>query len=256
MAEIEKAGADHVWTESDGWSAELQQTYWSLKSAYDEACRNEYPNCVRAIVDFCREMLLADGVGAFGMSAEQIAADEDLCVAYAMLTWGYAVWEDDAILTSTRTRTAWQLGSGICPTVDDFVHELKAVYGDDLAACWAVETTGTYSPALPDWKTGFLKAAAAENPTAVLSVEGVRVIDEKTVEVTLPGIDMQSEGALLGVPVLSLKHFGDGALWNPAEGRYGHPFGDVSAIEAALTEDGGKHSIVLLETVSDDIFHF
>lgn len=251
MSAIESAGADHAWSASDGWSQELQTAYWTLRSAYDAACTAEYPKCAQAIVDLCKKMLVMDDVGAFGLTAAEVAANEGLSVAYAMLTWGYAEWDGEITLVSTRTRTAWQLGTGIYPTVDDFVTELKAVYGNDLAACWAVETTGSYDPALPDWKTEFLKAAAAAAPTAVTAIEGIRAVDEKTVEVELTGIDMRSEGMLLGMPLLSKAHFADAAQWNPEAGIYGHAFGDVSAIEAALLADGGKHTVQLMETTSD-----
>ena len=251
MAAIENAGADHTWSTSDGWSQELQTTYWTLRNAYDAACAAEYPKCAQAIVDLCKKMLVMDDVGAFGLTAAEIAADEGLSVAYAMLTWGYATWKDDTTLLSTRTRTAWLLGAGVCPTVEDFVAELKAVYGNDLAACWAVETTGSYEPALPDWQGEFLKAAAATAPAAVSAVEGIRIVDEKTIEVALSDIDMRSEGALLGMPLLSKAYFADASQWNPEAGAYGHAFGDVSAIETALLADGGAHTVQLMETASD-----
>lgn len=250
MAAIAKAD-NRAWSEADPWTKEQHETWQNLQNAYAEACREEYPRCVQSIVDVCRRMLLSDDVGEFGMTAEAVAADEGLTVAYAMMAWGYASCEDNSLLTSSRTRTVWQLDVGAAPTVDDFVAELKAVYDDDLAACWAVETSGAYSPALPDVEAEFLNAAAKTSTDSVPAIEGIRLADGATVEVLLKGIDLRSEGELLGIPMLSRAHFGDSAQWNPEAGLYGHAFGDVSAIENALADDGNAHTSTLVESVSD-----
>lgn len=229
MSAIREAGPDHVWSEGDPWTGEQQSAYWALYADYAAACAAEYPNCAQSIVDYCTGLLAADPAGAFGMTSEEIAADDGLRVAYAMLQWGYATCVDN-VLVAKHSQTLWLL-SDATPTLDDFVHELQLVYGEDLGACWAIESSGNYTPALPDLEGAFLEASFDDERDSVTSISGIRAVDENTLEVDLEDIDMHSAAALFGLPVLSLSALGDAALWSPEEGLYGHPFGDVSAID-------------------------
>ena len=65
----------------------------------------------------------------------------------------------------------------------------------------------------------------------IAAIYGVRLIDDATIEVALEDVDMRSDGALFGIPVLRLAECGDEAQWSPESGQYGHPFGDVSAVD-------------------------
>ncbi len=241
MSAIHAAGPDHARTDADPWTQGLQDTYWSLRTAYDDACAREFPACAQAIVDYCDQML-AGSRGAFGMNADAIAQDDGLRIAYAMLQWGYADAED-ALLTGRRSGKAWQLTEQT-PAIQDFVHELSLAYDGDLGACWKIETTGTHEPILPSVDEPFLDAYLAEAQDSIPRIEGIRLIDDRTIEVLLTGINMREAGILFAQPVLSLSQQGDAELWNPEEGLYGHPFGDVSGIDltqgSILLEPAGE----------------
>ena len=231
MDDISAAGPAHVRSESDGWTEAQQSAYWAAREAYDAACEAEYPACAQAIVDSCARMLADNPNGAFGYTAGEIAANEGLRVAYAMLQWGYATSVDN-VLVGKRSRTSWLLSSDQ-PSLDDFVHELKLAYGDDLGACWAIESSGNSAPALTDVESAYLQSCFSGECDGVISVSGIRTIDDATVEIDLEGVNMHEAGTLFGQPVLSLDALGDAALWSPESGLYGHPFGDVSAVDAA-----------------------
>lgn len=259
MKAIREAGPEHTWSEEDGWTEAAQTAYWSLANAYETACEEEFPVCVRHIVDACVSQLNADSPGAFGKTPEELRADEELHVAYAMVEWGYARYPergDETTLVGVCTETVWQLDGGFAPTLDDFVNELKLAYDGDLAACWAVEAADDYEPALPDVEGEFVRALYAGAPDSVPSVEGIRLTEDGAVQIDLAGIDMRSEGELFGQPVLSLSFFGDAALWSPEAGSYGHAFGDVAAITSAAAQDDGAHSAVLWEPADGDFFTF
>ena len=89
MSAIEAAGADHAWSEADGWSEELQETYWRLTDDYRAVADAQFPVLAQALVDTYAANIPA--AGALGYTAEEIAANDDLRAAYAMVTWGYAV---------------------------------------------------------------------------------------------------------------------------------------------------------------------
>lgn len=246
MPLIHAAGEDHVCTDADAWNETQQRFYWEAYNEYAAACEAEFPQCAQAIVDACAEMLQSDFRPPFGLTAEQIAADESLRIAYAMVQWGYAD-ADGSTLTARYTDKVWNLEESK-PTVNDFAAELSFAYDGDLAACWAIETSGTYEPALPNLYDTFAVAYSIAIETgAIGSISGIRMIDESKLEIDIVGIDMYSAGALFGMPVLSLSAVGNGETWNPGLGQYGHPFGDVSAIETT-----GFAGPILLE-VSEEI---
>lgn len=249
MAAIEEAGPDHVWSEADGWSEKLHVAYWQLANARAEAGEAEFPALAQQIVDFCAARLTAAPKDALGFTAEEILAGDALKVAYAMSQWGYARYKDGA-LTAVRSGKAWELSGGALPAVDDFAAELKLIYDGDFAACWSMECPdpSVYAPALPEIEVPFLRAYFAGAFTPVSCVSGISLVDERTVEISLKGIDMRSDRALLGIPMLSLDACGDTSLWNPDEGLYGHPFGDVSAIDT-------KGGALLYESAGGNSFH-
>lgn len=240
---IRAAGEGYERDDGDGWSQELQDAYWALQNAYAAACERKFPRCAQAIVDY-----LAPGEGssgAFDMTAEEIAADEGLKVAYAMLNWGYAAY-NGGILTGRRSHTVWNLAEGERPSVEDFAHELDLAYVGDLGRCWAVESAGGYEPDLPDVEAEFLSACLGDARDEVTSIAGIRMADDRTLEVRLSGVDLREAAALFGQPVLSLNASGDPTLWNPQAGSYGHPFGDTAKAE----ESSG---IALLEAEDDEM---
>lgn len=232
MDGIRQAGADHVWTEADAWTKEAQDAYWALVRARDDAAAAEFPVLAGQIVGFCTSLLDAGSGSLPGFSASEILADEGLAVANAMVQWGYARL-DDGVLTAPRTGKVWRLNSGEAPSADDFAAELKSAYKGDFHACWSTECPdmSAYSPLLPSVEDPFLLALYPNGAVSVPSVSGIVCVDDRTVEVTLSGIDMRSDSLLLGIHMLSLASDGDSALWNPAQGVYGHAFGVLSAVD-------------------------
>lgn len=230
MQAIHDAGPDHVWIESDSWTQDLQNVYWTLREDYLSACEAEFPACAQAIVDYCYLLLTNDLPGAFGKTTEEILADDGLRVAYAMVQWGYA-FADDSMLTFRESGKMWNL-EGEKPTVEDFAAELSLAYAGDLRTCWEFESTGTYEPQLPAPEEAFLLHFLGDAKDSISAVSGIRMIDETTLEIDLSGIEMTEAYTLFGDPILSLSAQGDAAQWSPENGLYGHPFGDLSAITA------------------------
>lgn len=233
MAAIDAAGEDHVWSEADGWSEALQETYWALRAEYRAVADEQFPALAQIMADFYSASIPASG--ALGYTAEEIAASDNLRVAYAMTAWGYGTYSaEDGELITTRSRRVWDVADGILPNVNDFADELSLAYDGDLALCWATECpdSSIEPPEVPDVEGEFLRAAIGDDRDEIHSIEGVRLIDDRTVEVDLEGVNVSSAGALFGIGVLSLSACGDAAQWDPEAGLYGHPFGDVSGVRA------------------------
>lgn len=244
LTAIREVGANHVWTASDGWTEELQTAYWNLHAEYIAACEAEFANCAQAIVDYCAGMLPSD-------ASDRGSADDGQLVAFAMQQWGYAA-SDGSTLTARRSGKVWNLDES-APTLADFVSELSLTYDGDLAACWEIESTGTYAPALPNLKHQFTELFLGDEKDSILSVSGIRMTGDMSIEIDLVGVNMREAGALFGQPVFSLARYGDAAQWSPEDGLYGHPFGDLSVIgDTAAIEAAVQDGPVLLEH-SDEI---
>lgn len=233
---IRAAGKDHEWAESDGWTLEAQETYWSLQEEYLTRGADGFPALAKAIVDYCAASL-NNSDGAMDMSAEEIAASEGLTVAYAMVTWGHAAYADGRVTTG-HSRTFWNVAAGTLPSLEEYAAELHDIYGGDLGRAWKVENPGSEAsaPKLPDVETAFIDAVLGGVHDDIDSIRAIRLVDERTLEFDLNGIDMRSEGELFGMPVYALAEYGDAELWNPEKGEYGHAFGEVAEIVDALGE--------------------
>lgn len=250
MEDIRMAGRGHAWSEGDSWTQEQQSAYWALVDEHAAATEAEFPVCAQRIVDSCNVNWLA----LDGWTVEQLQADAGLQIANAMVQWGYAAYEEDGSIIAIHSETVWNLKDGYAPSLNDFVAELKLAYDGDLAACWAIEAADDYEPQLPDIPQHFVLAFCADTTDVVPSISGIRMVDEQTVEIDVAGIDMRSEYELFGLPMLKLSDYGDAAQWSPETGLYGHPFGDVSAIDAALSADGGSKTVKLLDEPENAFF--
>ena len=228
LSAIRDAGEDHVWSESDSWTAEAQNAYWTLYGEYLTACAEGFPALAREIVEYCT----ANVRDALDHTADEILASENLKVAFSMVQWGHASY-DSGRLTTRHSRTVWDIAAGILPTAEDYAEELLQAYAGDLALAWSIEcpNSDAVMPELPDMETSFIEFVLGDAHDDVASIDGVRLIDDTTIEIALEGIDMRSDGALFGMPVLRLTECGDEAQWSPEDGQYGHPFGDVSAVD-------------------------
>lgn len=246
MTAIAAAGKDHVFSADDPWTDALQTAYWNLHDEYVAACELEFIHCADAIVDYCAQNMLAfDSRGAFGRAPAEIAEDEGLHIAYAMVQWGYAT-ADGNLLTGKRSGAVWNLDE-TQPSLEDFVNELSIAYEGDLAACWAVETTGSYTPMLPDVEQQFLEIYLGNEKDSITSVSGIRMIDDTTIEIDLVGVNIREAGTLFGMPVLSLAACGDAEQWAPESGLYGHAFGQIPDFK-------NPEGPILLEVPSENIF--
>ena len=235
---IDAAGPDHAWSAEDGWTEAEQSAWWDIQARVAEAGAEGFP----ALAGIIRAYAMGEipSRGAMDFTADEIAADEGLQNAWALLDCGYARYED-GVLTD-RLDERWNLADGERPASEVLAELLSALYGGDLARCWAVECPDRSAamPELPDAQALWLEAALQGREAEIASIRGIRPEDDRLV-VELEGIDLRSASRLFGVP-MSLDAAGDEALWSPEDGLYGHPFGETEGIaplpgEAPLFEN-------------------
>ena len=174
---------------------------------------------------------------------EEIKANDGLMVAYAMRMWNFCKMEEvdgKKVLVDATTGTfSWDLETTF-PTMDDFVAVTKAAYNDNPADFFDAEKTGDEGTSIVEFarsnlisKYGPLDAEMAGK--GVNSIEGIKMVDDYTVTVTVNGYSAPAVYNILGITITPMHYYGDPAKWDPDNGMYGFERGNLEQVKA-LTE--------------------
>jgi peptide/nickel transport system substrate-binding protein len=176
-------------------------------------------------------------------SYEEIKANDGLMVAYAMRLWNFCKMEEvdgKKVLVDATTGTfSWDLETTF-PTMDDFVAVTKAAYNDNPADFFDAEKTGNEGTSIVEFarsnlisKYGPLDAEMAGK--GVNSIEGIKMVDDYTVTITVNGYSAPAVYSILGITITPMHYYGDPAKWDPDNGMYGFERGNLEQVKA-LTE--------------------
>ncbi len=234
---IYAAGPDHVWAATDGWTQELQDAVWSNLKA-------EWISDAQAIVDFVIANYLTDG-DVPNVFAGKTAADvtEDMYPAYALGMWNFATVNADGTLTGNGTGTVYDLTVAM-PTIEDVYNEAYAIYSGDPAAYWATENAGDVdgTDVLGTVKAAFISEQGSKDPEmagGVPNISGIKKLDKYTVEIKTTGYEAPAVYSLFGGYLTPMHYYGDAAQYDYDKNMFGHPFGDLSMVEAKTTQPMG-----------------
>jgi peptide/nickel transport system substrate-binding protein len=237
------AGDQHVWSSADAWTEDQQKSYW-------EEIKASWMDDVQAIVNFVNDQYAKDyAKDTLGYTAEEVAANEGLKMALGIAVWGFGKVgekEDkslDGILT-TKSGVKFDIANGVYPTLEDYYNEVYAAYEKDPVKYWETENKGdvdtTTVVSVAD--TQFITKESAKEPNAaagVPNIEGIKKIDDYTVEVKTQGYEAPAVYSILGIQVSPLHYYGDPAQYDYANNKFGHPFGDLSIVSAKTTQPMG-----------------
>ena len=231
------AGPDHVWAATDTWTQEQQTALWDGITA-------EWKADLQAIVDYVIANYLVDDYVP-GVFAGKTAADvtEDMYPAYTLAMWNFAKVNDDGTLTGNGTGTVYDLTKAM-PTIDDVYNEAYAIYGGDPAAYWTTENAGSVdgTDVVGTVKASFISTQGSQDPAmagGVPNITGIQKIDNYTVEVKTNGYEAPAVYSLFGGYLTPMHYYGDVAQYDYANNKFGHPFGDLSLVQAKTTEPMG-----------------
>jgi peptide/nickel transport system substrate-binding protein len=237
------AGVDHEWAESDEWTQEQQEDFWTRLEAGWKAD-------VQSIVDYVNNNYPDYALDYMGMEYADIAASEGLKVAYGMVLWGFGEVAD-GVLTTAVTGTTFDLETTF-PTVDDYYNETLAAYEGDPVAYASVESPAgtdvlgnTVSQFIGFW--GPLDESMGGE--GVPNIAGIVKVDDYTVEVTTNGFEAPAVYTILGLPVTPLHYYGDVDKYDYDNNMFGFDFGDLSKQESlsATPMGGGEYKFVKYE---------
>lgn len=174
---------------------------------------------------------------------EEIKANDGLMVAYAMRLWNFCKMEEvdgKKVLVDATTGTfSWDLETSF-PTMDDFIAVTKAAYNDNPADFFDAEKTGNEGTSIVEFARSNLisKYGPLDSEMAgkgVNSIEGIKMVDDYTVTITVNGYSAPAVYSILGITITPMHYYGDPAKWDPDNGMYGFERGNLEQVKA-LTE--------------------
>jgi peptide/nickel transport system substrate-binding protein len=224
------AGADHVWAEGDTWTKDQQDFFWNeIKTAWTSD--------VQSIVDYVMAKYLSYAADNYGYTGDEVTADPNLQVGFAMTMWGFAQTADK-IITAGTTAKVWDTTKGEYPTLDDFYAETVAKYAGDPVAYASTESpdgTDVYGIASGKFIGYWGPKDESMGGTGIPNITGIKKVDQYTVEVKTTGYEAPAVYSILGISVAPLHYYGDAAQYNYDKNMFGFPFGDVSLVASKTT---------------------
>jgi peptide/nickel transport system substrate-binding protein len=231
---IQAAGDTHVWAATDTWTQEQQDFYWA-------AVKSAWVIDVQDIINYCVANY-ASYVVDLGKTEEDLAANDDLKIAFGMYAWGFAAPGDGGTLVGGTTGTSWDLVTTF-PTIEDYYAEAYAKHAGDAAVFYSVEAVDPAATStVADAQAAFISAQAATDPEmtgGIPNIEGIKKIDQYTVEIKTKGYEAPAVYALFGGYITPMHYYGDAAQYDYEKNMFGHPFGDLSLVQAKTTQPMG-----------------
>lgn len=209
-------GADYTVTEADGFT---QEAFDSYATAATELWKED----LQGIVDYVYENYAADyAESVMGKTPDEIGASDGLKIAFGAAMWGFSVEGDE-------------------PTIDDLYTSVFAQYGGDLDTYLSVESaTGATADAINSAvMTKVAEDAGVDMSAGVPNIEGIKRIDDYTVEVQVKGFSAPAVYSILGLQIAPMHYYGDPEQYDYENNQFGHPFGDLSIAQEKIAEPMG-----------------
>jgi len=227
--DIQAAGADHEWASTDSWTKDQQDAFTSIK---EEVWKAD----VQAIVDYCWNNYQGYYVDYGGGVDPEAAKDEPrLKIVAGMVLWGFGSREGE-VLTSAVLGKTWDQSKGEYPTLDDYYAETVEAYANNLIDYAGVESPGENAADVA--KDKFIRQEGPKDPSlgddGIPNIVGIKKLSQTQVEVTVAGFDA-SAIYKLGVQVTPMHYYGDEALYDYDNNKFGFEFGDMSLMQAKTT---------------------
>ena len=242
MAAYTANGPEYTVAESDGFTQEQYDSYAQAATAL-------WKEDVQGIVDYVYANYAADyAEDMLGKTAEEVGEDEGLKVALGMALWGFASIEDGVLTTSDGKE--FKLDEA-APTVDDYYEATYAAYGGDIDAYLGTESaTGATSDAIKsELLQKIAEDAGVDMEAGVPNISGITRVDDYTLEVKVNGFSAPAVYSILGLSIAPLHYYGDEAQYDYENNQFGHPFGDLSTVQAKIDAPmgGGPYKFVKYE---------
>ena len=235
---IQEAGPDHEWSESDSFTKEQQESYWSIM-------KEHWVADVQDTVDYVAANYAADYAEAqLGVTADDINNNEGLKVAFGMVMWGFGTYDADTkVLTAPDSGATFDLGAETYPTIEDAYDDAYAKYSgsvsDYIGADESANGTDVFSEAVNEFLTECNAEGGDGESAGVPNISGITKLDDYTVQVVTDGYEAPAVYQIFSIGVAPLHYYGDASKYDYDNNMFGHDFGDLSIVESKTTEPMG-----------------
>jgi len=224
---IYAAGADHEWSEEDGWTQEQQDDLWTRMDA-------EVLYEAGKIVNYVKENYSGYAADYAGYPYEEIEGVEGMEVMFGMVMWGFGDVGEDGAFTTGCTETVFDLVESF-PTMEDYANEIYACYENDVQEAFPFESTDE-ADVYAKVKSGFIgywgPMDESMGDEGVPNIAGIVKVDDYTVEVTVNAFSAPAVYSILGIQVTPLHYYGDVDKYDYENNMFGFDFGDLSKQES------------------------
>ena len=226
-ARILSDGRGSGYTSNDEYTQEMYDDFWNW---VDE----QWTTTVKGFVEYVNYNYDTDEDAAeIGCETyDEIAGNEGLRIAFGMTLWGFAALNEDGTLTD-GTNT-WDLKTTY-PTVEDFVNATKEAYNNNPATFFEKEASGEENTTIVDYASSkLISEYGPKDPEMadqhINSIEGIKMVDDYTVEITVNGYSAPAIYDILGIYIAPMHYYGEASKWDPDNGKYGFDRGDLSHV--------------------------
>ena len=242
------------YVENDEYTEEVFNGYWAeIDKSWTDVCGY--------IVNYCANKYGSDAyVQAYfnpNMTWADVSATEGGKIAFGMGMWGFGSFNEDG--TFTNGIDTWDLTTTF-PTLEDYYKATFAKYAGDDAAFFGTEATGDEPGDVKTMADGnFILTWGPKDEAmggqGVKYIEGIKKIDDYTIEVTVNGYSAPAVYSILGISITPMHYYGDKSKYNYEEGKFGFDFMDLSKIQS-LTEVPMGAGPYIFESYKDKVVTF
>jgi len=214
------AGPDN--TDNTYFTADEQAKYWN------EALAKGGAAFAQDIVDYCAAKYKAS-------YADYFAACGNSDVAFGMMMWGFGSPSDDAKqITGAGTGTVYDVTT---VTAEDYWTEIEAAYAGDYQKASDTEAANNslfyfINELYPEYAAGVVTGDSAAN------ISGIEKTGDYGVRITMDKFDATSIYQL-SLTVAPMHYYGDKALYDYVNNKFGFVKGDLSSVKSKTTQPLG-----------------
>jgi len=239
---------------NDTYTEEMYKAYWGW---VDE----EWTSMVRGIIDYVHANYAYDNYAQYVRAENyaQVSASEGLKVAYAMYVWDWGGITDKGTFDAAAGGMSWDLKTTF-PTVEDCVAITKALSGGDPEVFYSDNSTGNESVTPTDYASSkLIFTFGPQDPEMagkkITSIEGIKMLDDYTVEITTEGYSASAVYGIFDIPIAPMHYYGDASKWDPDNGKYGFDEGDLSIAKEKIDHPAGAGPYIF-ESYKDKVVTF
>ena len=232
---VKAAGPGYTLTGDEIFTQEAYDAYYGkLEELWKADCA--------AMIDYMYEGYAADyAQDMIGHSADEVGADDGLKTAFGMTLWGFGTYDAETDTFTTSDGKEFKLGEGERPTAENYFEATYAAYEGDFAGYAGTESELGLSAdeAEKALSEQIVADLDIDMSAGVPNVSGITRVDDYTVEVKVQGFDAAAVYQILGLQIAPMHYYGDPAQYDYDNNQFGHPFGDLSTVQAVQDKPMG-----------------